>query len=124
MTAQEVTEHYKITPMAGRVIVKIYDKERLSKGGIWMPETSSIVNQRPILGEVVEVCEDYNLDGVDFEPIFAKGDIVVFGQFSGSEIQVNRDKLLIIREKDILCKITSEVGITKLEEVLKLHERD
>ena len=89
-----------IRPLHDRVIIKRKEEERTSPGGIVIPETAT---EKPIRGEVVAVGNGKILDGGDVRPLDVKvGDNVLFGKYSGTEVKVDGDDLLVMREEDIM----------------------
>ncbi|MCB9274142.1 MAG: co-chaperone GroES [Lewinellaceae bacterium] len=82
-------------PISNRVVVKPSPAEEMTKGGIIIPDTAK---EKPQRGEVVAVGP-----GKDGEPMTVKvGDTVLYGKYSGQELQYNGDEYLIMREDDIL----------------------
>jgi chaperonin GroES len=91
----------KIRPLQDRIIVKRIDEEEKTKGGIIIPDTAK---EKPQEGKVIavgkgRVAEDGTLRPLDVH----KGDRVLFGKYSGTEIQLEGDEHLIIREDDVLA---------------------
>jgi chaperonin GroES len=99
----EVSSVMKIHPLADRVLVKPLDEKETKKGGIIVPDTAK---EKPSRGTVVAV-GDGRIDdgGKRIPPEVKKGDTVLFGKYSGSEIDIDNEKYLILREGDILAKI-------------------
>lgn len=92
-----------IRPLHDRVIIKRKEEERTSPGGIVIPESAT---EKPIRGEVVAVGNGKILDGGDVRPLDVKvGDNVLFGKYSGTEVKVDGDDLLVMREEDIMAVI-------------------
>lgn len=90
----------KIRPLQDRVIVKRIQEEEKTKGGIIIPDTAK---EKPQEGKVVAVGKGkVNEDG-KLTPLDVKvGDRILFGKYSGSEIKIDGDEHLIMREEDIL----------------------
>ena len=90
----------KIRPLQDRVIVKRIDEEEKTKGGIIIPDTAK---EKPQEGKVIAVGKGkVNEDG-KLMPLDVKvGDKILFGKYSGSEIKLNGEEHLIMREDDIL----------------------
>lgn len=89
-----------IRPLHDRVIVRRQEEERTSAGGIVIPDSAT---EKPAQGEVLAVGNGKILDNGDVRALDVKvGDIVMFGKFSGSEVKVNGDDLLVMREEDIM----------------------
>ena len=92
-----------IRPLHDRVIVKRMEEERTSPGGIVIPDTAT---EKPIRGEVTAVGPGKALDnGSVRAPDVKVGDEVLFGKYSGTEVKVGADELLVLREEDIMAVI-------------------
>ena len=90
-----------IQPLHDRVVIKRMEEERLSAGGIVIPDTAA---EKPIKGEVVAVGEGKPLDNGQIRaPKVKTGDKVLFGKYSGTEVKVNGTEYLVVREDDILA---------------------
>jgi chaperonin GroES len=90
----------KIRPLQDRVIVKRIEEEEKSKGGIIIPDTAK---EKPQEGKVVAVGKGKVNDDGKITPLDVKvNDRVLFGKYSGSEINIDGEELLIMREEDIL----------------------
>ena len=91
----------KIRPLHDRVIVKREEDERKSPGGIVIPDSAS---EKPSKGRVVAVGTGKLLDEGKVRPLDVKvGDKVLFGKYSGTEVKVDGDDVLVMREEDILA---------------------
>ena len=93
----------KIRPLHDRVIIKRQEEERTSPGGIVIPDSAT---EKPIRGKVVavgngKVLEDGSVRKLDLK----KGDKVLFGKYSGTEVKVDGEDLLVMREEDIMAVI-------------------
>jgi len=90
----------KIRPLQDRVIVKRIEEEEKTKGGIIIPDTAK---EKPQEGKVIAVGKGkVNDDGKLTPPDVKVGDTILFGKYSGSEIKLNGEEHLIMREEDIL----------------------
>jgi chaperonin GroES len=90
----------KIRPLQDRVIVKRIEEEEKSKGGIIIPDTAK---EKPQEGKVVAVGKGKVNDDGKVTPLDVKvNDRVLFGKYSGTEINVDDEEHLIMREEDIL----------------------
>ena len=90
----------KLRPLHDRVIVKRTEEERTSPGGIVIPDTAA---EKPIRGEVVAAGNGKLLDSGELRPLDVKpGDKVLFGKYSGTEVKVDGQELLVMREEDIM----------------------
>ena len=92
----------RLKPLADRVVVKPLEREKVSKGGVVLPDT---VKEKPQEGEVIAVGGGKLTDEGKRMPMDVKvGDIVIYAKYGGTEIKINGDELMILRESDILAK--------------------
>jgi len=90
----------KIRPLHDRVVVRRMEEERTSAGGIVIPDSAT---EKPIQGEVVATGNGKILDSGDVRPLDVKaGDRVLFGKYSGTEVKLDGEELLVMREEDIM----------------------
>ena len=90
-----------IRPLHDRVIVKRMEEERTSPGGIVLPDGAT---EKPIKGEVVAVGNGKVLDSGEMRALDVKaGDQVLFGKYSGTEIKVDGEELLVMKEDDTVA---------------------
>ncbi len=93
-----------IRPLQDRVIVKRLDEEATTKGGIIIPDTAK---EKPFEGSVVAVGNGKVGDDGKARPLDVKaGDRILFGKYSGTEIKLEGEEHLILREDDILAVVT------------------
>ena len=96
----------KIRPLHDRVIVKRLEEERTSPGGIVIPDTAA---EKPIQGKVIAVGKGKILESGEIRPLDVKvGDKVLFGKYSGTEVKMDGDELVVMREEDIMAVIESK----------------
>jgi len=89
-----------IRPLQDRVILKRMEEETTSSGGIVIPDSAT---EKPSRGEIVAAGKGKRLESGDIVPLDVKvGDTVLFGKYSGTEVKVNGDDLLVMREEDIM----------------------
>ena len=94
----------QLQPLADNVVVKPIAKEEVSKGGIVLPDT---VQERPKEGEVVAVGPGRVADDGKRIPMELKvGDMVVYRNYAGTEFKEDGDEFLVLRESEILAKVT------------------
>ena len=92
-----------IRPLHDRVIVRRMEEERTSPGGIVLPDAAT---EKPVQGEVLAVGNGKILENGDVRPLEVKvGDKVLFGKYSGTEVKVDGDELLVMREEDIMAVV-------------------
>jgi chaperonin GroES len=92
-----------IRPLHDRVVIKRVEEEQKTKGGIIIPDTAK---EKPVEGKVIavgngRVLEDGKIRALDVK----KGDRVLFGKYSGTEVKIDGEEHIIMREDDILCVI-------------------
>jgi chaperonin GroES len=93
----------KIRPLHDRVIVKREEDERKSPGGIVIPDSAT---EKPSKGRVIAVGNGKILEDGKVRPLDVKvGDKVLFGKYSGTEVKVDGDDVLVMREEDIMAII-------------------
>jgi len=91
----------KIRPLHDRVIIKRLEEERTSPGGIVIPDSAA---EKPSKGEVIAVGKGKILDNGEIRPLDLKpGDKVLFGKYSGTEVKMADDELLVMREEDVMA---------------------
>ena len=93
----------KLRPLHDRVIVRREEEERTSPGGIVIPDTAA---EKPIQGKVLAVGNGKILDSGDVRHLDVKvGNKVLFGKYSGTEVKVEGEDLLVMREEDIMAVV-------------------
>ena len=94
-----------LRPLGDRVVVKPLAREEVTKSGIVLPDTAT---EKPQQGEVLAVGPGRVLDtGERVTPDVKQGERVLFAKYSGTELKLDQDELLILRESDILAIVTS-----------------
>ncbi|TDJ44269.1 MAG: co-chaperone GroES [Gammaproteobacteria bacterium] len=92
-----------IRPLHDRIIVKRMEEERMSAGGIVIPDSAT---EKPIKGEVIAVGNGKHLENGDIRSLDVKaGDKVLFGKYSGTEVKVDGEDLLVMKEDDVMAVI-------------------
>ncbi|MCB1608848.1 MAG: co-chaperone GroES [Xanthomonadales bacterium] len=93
----------KIRPLHDRVIVKRMEEERMSAGGIVIPDSAT---EKPIKGKVVAIGTGKILEDGSVRALAVKdGDEILFGKYSGTEVKVDGEEYLVMREDDIMAVI-------------------
>jgi chaperonin GroES len=91
----------KLQPLHDRVVIKRMEEEKMSAGGIVIPDSAT---EKPIKGEVIAVGEGKPLDNGQLRSLKVKaGDKVLFGKYAGTEVKVDGTEYLVVREDDILA---------------------
>src|SRR4051812_36858999 len=89
-----------VRPLHDRVLVKKIPERETTRGGIIIPDTAK---EKPIRGEVLSVGQGRTTEDGKVRPLdVKKGDIILFGKFCGTEVKINGDDFLMMREEDIL----------------------
>ena len=89
-----------IRPLHDRVVVKRVEEEKTSPGGIVIPDSAT---EKPVEGEVIAVGNGKLLDNGELRALdLKKGDKVLFGKYSGTEVKVSGEDYLVLREDDIM----------------------
>ena len=92
----------KLQPLADRLVVKPIEKEEVTKGGIVLPDTAK---EKPQEGKVLAVGPGrLSDDGKRLAMDVSTGDIVIYAKYGGTEIKIDDEELVILRESDILAK--------------------
>ncbi len=90
----------KIRPLQDRVVIRRMEEERTSAGGIVLPDSAT---EKPAQGEIVAVGNGKVTSNGDVRPLDVKaGDMVLFGKYSGNEVKIGDETLLVMREEDIM----------------------
>ena len=95
----------KLRPLHDRVIIRRMEEERTTPGGIVIPDSAA---EKPIKGEVVAVGNGRFLENGDIRALdIQAGDKVLFGKYSGTEVKVEGEDLLVMKEDDVMAVIES-----------------
>jgi chaperonin GroES len=90
----------KLRPLQDRILVKRIEEEAKTAGGIYIPDTAK---EKPVMGQIVSVGNGKKTEDGKVIPVDVKaGDKVLFGKYSGTEVKVEGEEYLIMREDDIL----------------------
>ena len=93
----------KIRPLHDRVLVKRLEEERTTAGGIVIPDSAT---EKPSRGKVIAVGKGKILEDGSVRPLDVKtGDQVLFGKYGGTEVKIDDEELLVMREDDIMAII-------------------
>ncbi len=95
-----------VRPLADRILIRRLDKTEEVRGGIIIPDTAK---EKPMEGEVVAVGPGrLNKEGTRVALDVAKGDRVLIGKYSGTEVKIDGDEYVILREEDVLATIAKK----------------
>ena len=93
----------KLRPLHDRIIVKRLEEERKTAGGIVIPDTAA---EKPIRGKIIAVGKGKILEDGKVRPLDVKvGDKILFGKYGGTEVKVDGEDLLVMREEDVMAVI-------------------
>src|SRR5512145_2992061 len=92
----------KVTPLADRVVIKPLEEAETMRGGLYIPDTAK---EKPQQGEIVAVGPGRFEDGKRVPMEVKAGDKVLYGKYSGTEVTVDGEQVLILRESDVLAII-------------------
>jgi len=93
---------FRPVPAPGRLIVRIVEPPSEGAFGIVLVK---LREHSPVCGQVTAVGGKYWIDGDEFNPLYAVGEYVIFGQYSGTELSIGRDRVLILRETDVQARL-------------------
>jgi chaperonin GroES len=92
----------KLKPLADRLVVRPIEKEEVTRGGIILPDTAK---EKPQEGEILAVGPGrMSEDGQRIAMDVKKGDIIIYAKYGGTEIKIDDEELIILRESDVLAK--------------------
>ncbi|MCL4213035.1 MAG: co-chaperone GroES [Gemmatimonadales bacterium] len=93
----------KVAPLSDRVVVKATEEAEQMRGGLYIPDTAK---EKPQQGEVMAVGPGRTEDGKRVPMEVKTGDKVLYGKYSGTEVTIDGEQLLILRESDILAVVS------------------
>jgi chaperonin GroES len=102
--AAKTASAQKVAPLADRVVVKAMEESEQMRGGLYIPDTAK---EKPQQGEVIAVGPGRTEDGKRVAMEVKAGDKVLYGKYSGTEVTIDNQQLLILRESDILAIVTN-----------------
>ncbi|MFI5281380.1 MAG: co-chaperone GroES [Gemmatimonadales bacterium] len=92
----------KVHPLADRVAIRPLEETETMRGGLYIPDTAK---EKPQQGEIVAVGPGRYEKGERVPPELKVGDRVLYGKYSGTEVKINDEDVLIIKESDVLAKL-------------------
>ncbi len=93
----------KVRPLHDRILVRRIEEQEVKKGGIIIPDTAK---EKPQEGEVIAVGEGRRMETGERQPMDVKvGDLVLFGKYSGTDVMIEDEEYLILREEDVFAII-------------------
>jgi len=101
-TGTSTKNKLKVFPLADRVAIKPLEETATMKGGLYIPDTAK---EKPIQGEVIAVGSGRREKG-EIVPMELKvGDRVVYGKYSGTQVELDGDEIILIKESDVIAKL-------------------
>jgi chaperonin GroES len=101
-TATATKTKFKIFPLADRVAIKPLEETETMKGGLYIPDTAK---EKPIQGEVIAVGPGRREKGDIVLMELKVGDRVVYGKYSGTQVELGGDEIILIKESDVIAKL-------------------
>ncbi len=101
-TATASKTKVKIFPLADRVAIKPLEESETMKGGLYIPDTAK---EKPIQGEIVAVGPGRREKGETVPMELKVGDRVVYGKYSGTQVELNDEEIILIKEADVIAKL-------------------
>jgi chaperonin GroES len=92
----------KVYPLADRVAIKPMEETETMKGGLYIPDTAK---EKPIQGEVIAVGPGRREKGEQVPMELKVGDRVVYGKYSGTQVELDGDEIILIKEADVIAKL-------------------
>ena len=97
-----------LQPLGDRLIVEVVEEEEMTSSGIVLPDTAK---EKPQRGRVLAVGPGARNERGEIVPLeVAEGDEIIFSKYGGTEIKLGADEVLILRESDVLAKVTASKG--------------
>ena len=93
----------KIFPLADRVAIRPMEETEEMKGGLYIPDTAK---EKPIQGEVIEVGPGRMKKGQRVPMELKVGDRVVYGKYTGSQVELEEEEIILIKESDVIAKLS------------------
>ena len=102
-TATKTTPKYKVHPLADRVAIRPMEETETMKGGLYIPDTAK---EKPIQGEVLAVGPGRREKG-ELVPLELRvGDRVVYGKYSGTQVELEGEEIILIKGSDVIAKLS------------------
>ncbi|MCL2083100.1 MAG: co-chaperone GroES [Oscillospiraceae bacterium] len=92
----------KLKPLADRVVIKMVESEETTKSGIVLPGTAK---EKPQVAEVLSVGPGGNVDGKEVTMYLKAGDRVITSKYSGTEVKLDGQELMVVRQNDVLAVV-------------------
>ena len=93
---------FKVFPLADRVAIKPMEETETMKGGLYIPDTAK---EKPIQGEIVAVGPGRREKGEVIPMELKVGDRVIYGKYSGTQVELDNEEIILIKESDVIAKL-------------------
>ena len=101
-TATKTAQKYKVHPLADRVAIRPMEETETMKGGLYIPDTAK---EKPIQVEVIAVGPGRREKGETIPMELKVGDRVVYGKYSGTQVELDNEEIILIKEADVIAKL-------------------
>ena len=101
-TTKEVTQTMTLKPLADRIVLKMIETEETTKSGIILTGSAK---EKPQIAEIIAVGPGGNVDGKEITMYVNPGDKVIMSKYSGTEVKIDSEELVIVRQNDILAVV-------------------
>src|SRR5438045_1133297 len=102
-TATKTTPKYKVYPLADRVAIRPMEETEEMRGGLYIPDTAK---EKPIQGEVIAVGPGRMEKGQRVPMELKVSDRVVYGKYTGSQVELDEEEIILIKESDVIAKLS------------------
>jgi chaperonin GroES len=102
-TATKTKTTRKVFPLADRVAIRPMEETQEMKGGLYIPDTAK---EKPIQGEVIAVGPGRMEKGQRVPMELQIGDRVVYGKYTGSQVELDEEEIILIKESDVIAKLS------------------
>jgi chaperonin GroES len=93
---------YKVHPLADRVAIRPLEETETMKGGLYIPDTAK---EKPIQGEIIAVGPGRREKGEVIPMELKVGDRVIYGKYSGTQVELDNEEIILIKEADVIAKL-------------------
>jgi chaperonin GroES len=101
-TATKTSQKFKVYPLTDRVAIRPMEETETMKGGLYIPDTAK---EKPIQGEVIAVGPGRREKGEAVPMELKVGDRVVYGKYSGTQVELDNEEIILIKEADVIAKL-------------------
>ena len=101
-TATQSKTKFKVFPLADRVAIRPIEETEQMKGGLYIPDTAK---EKPIQGEIIAVGPGRREKGEVVPMELKVGDRVIYGKYSGTQVELDNEEIILIKEADVIAKL-------------------